>query len=117
MLRNGLYSPTVLKILKSETRRLVKLYNVEFAAQVLESLAATSRQVQVRDRKSKCLLGSNKLRQRIETEENRLKRQDVKADALDQTSSATAQVFHVTITPTRVLLEGPFMDASNRVLR
>ncbi|SPO31371.1 related to RNA-dependent RNA polymerase [Ustilago trichophora] len=121
LLRNGLYSPTVLEILKSNTRRLIKCYSVEFAARVLESLATTSRQVQVRDRGTKCLLGKGKLQQRIEVEEQRLRRQDaMEADPLDHAqmvSPATAQVYHVTITPTRVLLEGPFMDASNRVLR
>ncbi|SNX88027.1 related to RNA-dependent RNA polymerase [Melanopsichium pennsylvanicum] len=120
LIRNGLYSPTVLEILKSNTRRLMKLYGVEFAARVLESLAATSRQVQVRDRNTKCLLGSTKLQQRIEAEEQRLKRQDAtESDPLasDIVTTATAQVYHVTITPTRMLLEGPFLDSSNRVLR
>ena len=120
LLRNGLYSPTVLEILKSNTRRLIKCYNVEFAARVFGSLAATSRQVQVRDRNTKCLLGSAKLQQRIEAEEQRLKRQDatqVDPLAAQTVTTATAQVYHVTITPTRVLLDGPFMDASNRVLR
>lgn len=120
LFRNGLYSPTVVEILKNNTRRLIKLHGPEFAAKVLESLASTSRQVQVRDRNTKCLLASSKLQQRITTEEERLKRQGSRTtDILDQHASttATAQVFHVTITPTRVLLEGPFMDASNRVLR
>ena len=120
LFRNGLYSPTVLEIMKANTRRLIKIYGPAFAAKVLESLAATSRQVQVRDRNTKCLLASSKLQQRIHAEEERLKRQDIsQVDVLDAqvNSTATAQVFHVTITPTRVLLEGPFMDASNRVLR
>ncbi|CBQ71530.1 related to RNA-dependent RNA polymerase [Sporisorium reilianum SRZ2] len=120
LFRNGLYSPTVLEILKNNTRRLLKIYGADFAAKVLESLATTSRQVQVRDRNTKCLLASSKLQQRIQAEEERLKRQHARqVDVLDAqvNSTATAQVFHVTITPTRTLLEGPFMDASNRVLR
>ncbi|CDW99284.1 hypothetical protein [Sporisorium scitamineum] len=120
LFRNGLYSPTVLKILNSNTRQLLKIYGPDFAAKVLESLATTSRQVQVRDRNTKCLLASSKLEQRIHAEEERLKRQNARhVDVLDAqvNSTATAQVFHVTITPTRTLLEGPFMDASNRVLR
>lgn len=120
LLRNGLYSPTVLEILKNNTRRLIKVHSVEFAARVLECLADTSRQVQVRDRNTRCLLGSYKLQQRIEIEEQRLIRQDAaETTPLDSqvVTTATAQVYHVTITPTRMLLEGPFIDASNRVLR
>ncbi|SYW77984.1 related to RNA-dependent RNA polymerase [Ustilago bromivora] len=120
LIRNGLYSPTVLEILKDNTRRLIKCHSVDFAARVLESLAVTSRQIQVRDRHTQCLLGSGKLQQRIEVVQQRLIRQDaMEADPLnDQVfTTATAQVYHVAITPTRMLLEGPFMDASNRVLR
>ncbi len=120
LFRNGLYSPTVLEILKKNTRRLIKLYNVDFAARVLESLAATSRQVQVRERQTKCLLASDKLQDRINAEEQRIKRYDAKQiSPLEEfaVTTAVAQVFHVTVTPTRTLLEGPFMDASNRVLR
>lgn len=120
LIRNGLYSPTVLEILKDNTRRLIKCHSVDFAARVLESLAVTSRQIQVRDRHTRCLLGSGKLQQRIEVEQQRLIRQDaMEADPLNDqvVTTATAQVYHVAITPTRMLLEGPFMDASNRVLR
>ncbi|KAJ1021719.1 hypothetical protein NDA13_005334 [Ustilago tritici] len=120
LIRNGLYSPTVLEILKDNTRRLIKCHSVDFAARVLESLAMTSRQIQVRDRHTRCLLGSGKLQQRIEVEQQRLIRQDaMEADPLNDqvVTTATAQVYHVAITPTRMLLEGPFMDASNRVLR
>lgn len=120
LIRNGLYSPTALNILKQNTHRLIKSYGIDFAARVFESLAATSRQEQVRNRKTKCLLGSTKLEERIETEEKRLKRQDAaQADLLEEQTNptATAHVYHVTITPTRMLLDGPFMDASKRVLR